>query len=122
MEGLPRARISAVRRATIFQRSGGRCEHGCGREITLDTFHVAHLRSHANGGPETDENLQAWCTRCNYEQGATDAADTRTPPREWQLEALDPVVARIKADPTRGDAYSEATGSVVVSNVVRRRS
>lgn len=114
----PRVRISAVRRAAIFQRSGGRCEHGCGREIAIETFHVAHLRSRAHGGPEVDENLEAWCTRCNYEQGTADAADTRIPPREWQLEALDPVVARIRADGAATVSAAPGAGKTVFAALV----
>jgi len=114
----PRNRISAVRRAALFQRSGGRCEHGCGREITPETFHVAHLRAHANGGPEIEENLEAWCTRCNYEQGGADAADTRQAPREWQLEALDPVVARIISDGAATVSAAPGAGKTVFAGLV----
>jgi superfamily II DNA or RNA helicase len=117
-QGVPRVRISAVRRAAIFQRSGGACQHGCGREITIDTFHVAHLRSHAHGGPEVEENLEAWCTRCNYEQGAADATDPLTPPREWQLEALDPVVARIIADGAATVSAAPGAGKTIFAGLV----
>lgn len=113
----PRPRISGVQRATVFERSGGKCER-CGREITLDTFHVAHLRSHAHGGPAIEENLQAWCTRCNYEQGAADAADTRQTPREWQLEALDPIVARIKRDRAATVSAAPGAGKTVFAGLV----
>jgi superfamily II DNA or RNA helicase len=111
-------RISALLRARLFERSGGQCEHGCGRTITLDTFHVAHLRAHANGGPEFEDNLQAWCTRCNYDHDAVDAADTRQPPREWQLEALDPVVARIKSDGAATVSAAPGAGKTVFAGLV----
>ena len=114
----PRRRISTIQRASLFERSGGQCEHGCGRPITSDNFHVAHLRSHANGGPAIQENLQAWCTRCNYEQGAADAADTRVTPREWQLEALDPIVARIKADGAATVSAAPGAGKTVFAGLV----
>jgi superfamily II DNA or RNA helicase len=102
----------------MFQRSGGRCEHGCGREISIETLHVAHLRSHANGGLEVEENLQAWCTRCNYEQGAADVTDSRQAPREWQLEALDPVVARIKSDGAATVSAAPGAGKTVFAGLV----
>lgn len=113
-----RAHISTVRRAAVFERSGGKCERGCGREITIETFHVAHLRSHANGGPEIEENLEAWCTRCNYEQGSADATDTRIAPREWQLEALDPVVARVIADGAATVSAAPGAGKTVFAGLV----
>jgi superfamily II DNA or RNA helicase len=84
----------------------------------VETFHVAHLRAHSSGGVEIDENLQAWCTRCNYEQGATDVADTRQRPREWQLEALDPVVARIIADGAATVSAAPGAGKTVFAGLV----
>jgi superfamily II DNA or RNA helicase len=86
-------------RERIFLVADGHCQ-SCARigrqtPITMETFHVSHLRAHANGGAVTLENLEAWCARCNYAQRATDVRDTRIQPRAWQLEALDPIVAQI---------------------------
>lgn len=118
MDGpLPRARISAVKRAAIFERSSGACQR-CGAAIEIDTFHVAHLRFHANGGPEIEENLRAWCTRCNYQQGARDVEDTRQAPREWQLEALDPIVARIREDGAATVSAAPGAGKTVFAGLV----
>lgn len=89
-----RPRIPRVQRERLFQRSGGVCER-CASRIDIDTFHVSHLRALSHGGPSVDENLAAWCSRCNLTLGADDAADTRVLPREWQLRALDRTVERI---------------------------
>jgi superfamily II DNA or RNA helicase len=105
-------------REQLFLRSNGECERGCGRTIELDTFHAAHLRAHANGGPEIESNLAAWCTRCNYEQGAADVADTRMPPREWQLEAHDQIVRRIIADGAATVSAAPGSGKTVFAALV----
>jgi superfamily II DNA or RNA helicase len=100
-------------------RSNGVCERaGCTRTIELDTFHVAHLRAHASGGPEIESNLAAWCTRCNYEQGSLDVADTRLPPREWQLEAHDQIVRRIIADGAATVSAAPGAGKTVFAGLV----
>lgn len=116
---IPRRTISPARRARLFAESGGVCQRKeCGRPIQSDTFHVAHLRSHANGGPETDSNLAAWCKRCNYEQGADDAGDPRVKPRQWQLEALDPIVQKIAADRAATVSAAPGAGKTVFAGLV----
>jgi hypothetical protein len=47
-------------------------------------------------GPLIEENLEAWCSRCNFAQRAADDRDMRISPRAWQIEVLDPVVAQIR--------------------------
>lgn len=86
-----RRRTPADRRM-LFSRSADatgqeRCER-CGEPIELATFHIAHLRAATHGGPAVDANEEAWCMRCNLEQGASDVCDTRVPLRDWQAEAL----------------------------------
>lgn len=114
----PRQRISRQLRETLFLRSGEKCENGCGRPIALDTFHVAHLRAHANGGAENDENLQAWCTTCNYQQGSRDVSDTQIAPRTWQLEALDRIVQRIASDGAATVVAAPGAGKTVFAGLV----
>lgn len=92
----PRQQPSRAFREFIFSRSGGRCQRdGCGREIILETFHVAHLRSRTHGGPLHESNAEAWCRPCNLKWGPRDAGDSRLTPREWQLDALENVLAAI---------------------------
>lgn len=114
----PRSRISRALRQKLFARSGATCEHGCGRSIELETFHVAHLRAHASGGPEVEANLEAWCTQCNYDQGSRDASDSRLPPRQWQLEALDQIVARIAADGAATVSAAPGAGKTIFAGLV----
>ena len=82
-------RISPDDRRHIFSLSGGACQR-CGAEITLNTFHVAHLRA-ASGGPAVPDNLEAWCVPCNVKNGNHDVRDTGVSLRDWQQEAL-PIV------------------------------
>jgi superfamily II DNA or RNA helicase len=80
-------RISPGDRRHLFFLSGSTCQH-CGAAITLETFHVAHLRAASHGGPAVPDNLEAWCPPCNLKNGNHDVRDTRVPLRAWQLDAL----------------------------------
>ena len=97
----PRQHPTRAFRELLFDRSGGYCQReGCGKQIDLETFHVAHRRAHTHGGPLHESNAEAWCPRCNYGQGPRDAGDRRVTPREWQLDALESTLSAI----TRGGA------------------
>lgn len=114
-----RPRPSRALRETLFQRSGGVCERpGCSARIDVDAFHVAHLRAHTHGGALVEENLGAWCSRCNLTLGARDAADTRVTPREWQLRALDRVVERITRSQVATVAAAPGAGKTVFGSLV----
>jgi hypothetical protein len=115
---IPRRTISPAERAAIFAESGGLCQRRCGRTIQYESFHVAHLRSHANGGPDIDSNFEAWCQRCNYEQGSADASDPRVKPRAWQLEALDPILAKIAASGAATLSAAPGAGKTVFAGLV----
>lgn len=115
----PRKRPSRAMREAIFQRSAGVCQRdGCDRRIELDAFHVAHLRSHAHGGALVEANLEAWCSRCNLTWGAEDVRDTRTGPREWQLDALDRIVKRIVADGAATVSAAPGAGKTIFAGFV----
>lgn len=105
-----RPRPSSALRERLFTGSDGVCQRpGCDTKITLETFHAAHLRAHANGGVLDYTNLEAWCSRCNLTLGARDAGDPRVTPREWQLAALDPIVKTIAS--TGAATVSAAPGA-----------
>jgi superfamily II DNA or RNA helicase len=115
----PRHRLTRAQRERIFIRSGGICErNACTTAIDMDTFHVAHLRAHSNGGALVDENLAAWCSRCNLTLGARDACDTRLAPREWQLRALDKVVQMIARSQVATVAAAPGAGKTVFASLV----
>jgi len=82
-------------RERLFARSKGHCEH-CQQPITLETMHVAHLYARVHGGPLIEENVAAWCAPCNLRNGPRDVADHRVLAREWQLEALDVVIDKLR--------------------------
>jgi superfamily II DNA or RNA helicase len=114
----PRPRPSRPLRESLFQRSGGNCERaGCSSPIEIDSFHVAHLRSHVHGGALVEENLGAWCSRCNLTLGPRDVADTRVTPREWQLRALDRVVQRITQTGVATVAAAPGAGKTVFASL-----
>jgi superfamily II DNA or RNA helicase len=48
-----------------------------------------------HGGPVIEDNLAAWCAPCNLKNGPRDVADGRVLARQWQLDALDPVIKRL---------------------------
>jgi superfamily II DNA or RNA helicase len=83
-------RISPGTRHRLFSVSRGKCQR-CNDPIDFGTFHVAHLRAASHGGPAIEENLEAWCPRCNLKNGNRDVRDTRVTLRDWQQEAL-PIV------------------------------
>jgi superfamily II DNA or RNA helicase len=94
-----RRRVPPSQRHRLFLRSRGVCEReGCSAAIDLDAFQVSHLRAHVHGGALVDENLAAWCIRCNLENGSRDVDDTRLIPRDWQLQALPAIARRIRDD------------------------
>jgi superfamily II DNA or RNA helicase len=114
-----RQRPSRTTREMLFLRSEGVCEReGCSTLITIDTFHVSHLRAHVNGGAMVEENLAAWCSRCNLTLGARDAGDTRVAPREWQLLALDRVVDRIARTKVATVAAAPGAGKTIFGSLV----
>jgi superfamily II DNA or RNA helicase len=106
-------------RERVFARSGGVCQRaGCEAAITLETFHVAHLRAHASGGPLHESNLEAWCARCNLTIGARNAGDNRLRPREWQLQALDQVIATIARTGAATVSAAPGAGKTVFAGLV----
>jgi 5-methylcytosine-specific restriction endonuclease McrA len=114
-----RPQPSRAFRELIFSRSDGHCQRqGCGRPITLETFHVAHRRSHAHGGPLHESNAEAWCQRCNKGQGARDAGDSRVAPREWQLEALERALAAITRGGTATVSAAPGASKTVFAGLV----
>jgi superfamily II DNA or RNA helicase len=114
-----RPKPSPALRALVFSRSGGICQRSnCGRPIAIETFHVAHLRSHAHGGPLHESNLAAWCPPCNLTWGNRDAADRRLVPREWQLDALSGVVDTILRTGAATVSAAPGAGKTVFAGLV----
>lgn len=114
-----RPRPSQPLRERVFARSNGQCEHdGCGETIALETFHVAHLRARAHGGPLHESNLAAWCARCNLTMGARDTADRRLVPREWQLAALNQVISTIARSGAATVSAAPGAGKTVFAGLV----
>lgn len=117
-EARPRKRVPRAMRELVFARAGGYCQRCRTTPISLESFHVSHLRAHANGGALIEENLEAWCSRCNFAQRATDVRDTRIGPRAWQLEALDRVVAQIVASRAATVSAAPGAGKTVFAGLV----
>jgi superfamily II DNA or RNA helicase len=114
-----RPRPSRALREKLYARSGGICEReGCETPITLETLHVSHIRAHSHGGTLHESNVAAWCSRCNLTLGARDAGDPRLEPREWQLEALDRIVARIASDGAATLSAAPGSGKTVFAGLV----
>jgi superfamily II DNA or RNA helicase len=109
-------------RERLFARSQGTCERsGCDAAITLESMHCAHLRAHVHGGPPIEENLAAWCPKCNLINGARDVTDPRTPARAWQLEALDVVVPKILNTGAATLSAAPAAGKTIFAGLVFMR-
>lgn len=114
----PRPQPSRAFREMIFSRSDGHCQRqNCGRPIELETFHVAHRRSHAHGGPLDESNAEAWCQPCNYHLGSRDAGDSRVTPRQWQLEALDKVLHAIARGGAATVSAAPGAGKTVLAGL-----
>jgi len=114
-----RPRVSRALRERVFARSGGNCQRAsCGAAITLETFHVAHLRAHASGGPLHESNLEAWCIRCNLRAGAHNAGDNRLAPREWQIDALEKVTEAITRTGAATVSAAPGAGKTVFAGLV----
>ena len=114
-----RPRPSRALRERVFARSSGVCQRpDCETAITLETFHVAHLRAHASGGPLHESNLEAWCARCNLTVGARNAGDTRLRPRQWQLDALDRVITTIARTGAATVSAAPGAGKTVFAGLI----
>jgi hypothetical protein len=61
-----RPKIPHALRADVYERDGYRCLH-CG---TPDALTLDHIHPFSLGGPDTFENLQTLCRRCNSKKGA----------------------------------------------------
>ncbi|MGH3403950.1 MAG: DEAD/DEAH box helicase [Streptosporangiaceae bacterium] len=115
----PRRSPSPAFRAMVFSRSDGICQRtNCTTPITLETFHVAHLRAHANNGPLHESNVEAWCARCNLTWGARDVRDRRMVPRQWQLDALDGIVETIMKSGAATVSAAPGAGKTVFAGLV----
>ena len=53
---------------TLFGQQEGKC-NGCGHSFPFQNFTRDHIIPKAKGGPDTDENLQLLCGRCNSIKG-----------------------------------------------------
>jgi hypothetical protein len=104
-------------RERLYLRAAGRCER-CGISIELDSFHVAHRRSHVHGGALVEENLGAWCPACNLTVGADDVKDTRLQPRPWQWNALNKIVEQIAGTRVATVAAAPGAGKAVFASLV----
>lgn len=111
------SRPSRQLRELVFAKADGNCQR-CGTAISLETFHLAHVRARANGGPAIEANLEAWCRRCNLTQGARDAGDTRLIPREWQLSALEQIVGTIIRSGAATVSAAPGAGKTVFAGLV----
>lgn len=106
-------------RELVYARSDGTCQRdGCDTAITLESFHLAHLRAHASGGPLHEANLEAWCAPCNLLLGARDAADRRQPPRQWQARAVGKAVKAIARAGAATVSAAPGAGKTVFAGLV----
>src|SRR4051812_933340 len=113
----PRPQPSRLLRERLYLRAAGLCER-CGTPIEPDSFHAAHLRAHVHGGALVEDNLGAWCPRCNLTWGAEDVEDTRVAPREWQWNALEQVVEQIVGTRVATVAAAPGAGKTVFASLV----
>jgi superfamily II DNA or RNA helicase len=120
MEDAPMSdRPSPALRERVFARSDGQCQRpDCDAAITLETFHVAHLRARAHGGPVHESNLEAWCAPCNLTMGSNDADDRRLAPREWQRAALDGITDTIARSGAATVVAAPGAGKTVFAALV----
>src|SRR4029077_18452635 len=116
-----------VLRERVFARSDGvcQCDGACGThqsrcttEITMETFHLSHLRARAHGGSDHESNREAWCSRCNLPLQSRDARDPRIAPREWQIRELDKIVGQIAATGAATLSAAPGAGKTVFAGLV----
>jgi hypothetical protein len=83
-------------RERILRRDQYTCNY-CGQEATT----VDHVIPRRLGGLDTDDNLVASCSRCNYSKGGGFFVRKRTPPTP--LLVSNPRNTSISHDPTSHD-------------------
>lgn len=63
-------------RVEIYTRDGGRC-HVCGRRVSIDNWHLDHLKPLALGGAHARQNVAVACPTCNVRRGHRGPAQLR---------------------------------------------
>jgi len=61
--------FSKEQRRIIWYQSNGRCSNRrCKKKLTINNFHIDHIKSHSKGGKTTLRNAQIMCAKCNLEK------------------------------------------------------
>lgn len=63
----PQREYTREERIAVFRRDGGKCK-SCGKELSMDNFHVHHIKQWSEGGQTTLENAKLLCPDCHIEE------------------------------------------------------
>ncbi len=58
--------FSKEQRRIIWYQSSGHCSNRkCKKRLTINNFHLDHIKPHSKGGKTTLKNAQILCAKCN---------------------------------------------------------
>ena len=61
--------FSKEQRRIIWYQSNGHCSNRkCKTKLTINNFHIDHIKPHSKGGKTTIKNAQIMCAKCNLEK------------------------------------------------------
>ena len=65
----PYRTFNKEQRRIIWYQSNGHCSNKkCKKKLTINNFHVDHIKPHSKGGKTTLKNAQIMCAKCNLEK------------------------------------------------------
>lgn len=65
----PYRNFNKEQRRIIWYQSNGHCSNKkCKKKLTINNFHIDHIKPHSKGGKTTIKNAQIMCAKCNLEK------------------------------------------------------
>ena len=73
---IKRHRFTAREKEALYAKQNGICK-GCERKLDIIDFHMDHVKSLADSGPDRISNIQLLCGHCNTVKGSGTQSELR---------------------------------------------